>query len=189
MPNGYAVFDGRLLHDDQWDGYPAERTQLVEVLAERGRSGGRSFILSGDVHSSWAFCGPCDESTGEAVAVEMTTPAVSSAAMGRAHYPGLCRLLDREANRLEHVRWADVTERGYGVLELTPAAATARWFFVHPYAADPAGEAEAAAAFRTERRAWPPTFPPLGPPMAAAAPPSLNDRRRPMSAIDPSHHG
>ena len=25
LPNGYAVLDGRVLHDDQWDGYPAER--------------------------------------------------------------------------------------------------------------------------------------------------------------------
>jgi alkaline phosphatase D len=158
LPNGYAVLDGHLLHDDQWDGYPAERSRLVEVLAQRGRSGGRSIVLSGDVHSSWAFRGPCVPSTGEPVAVEMTTPAVSSAAMGRAHYPLLWRVLDRAANRLDHVCWADVTARGYGVLELTRSAATARWWFVHPYATDPAQRAIPAAAFRTERNAWPPAF-------------------------------
>jgi alkaline phosphatase D len=158
LPNGYAILDGRLLHDDQWDGYPAERAQLVSAMARRGRAGGRSVILSGDVHSSWAFTGPCDPHTGEAVAVEMTTPAVSSAAMGRAHYPGMWRVLDREVNRLDHVGWADVTERGYGVLELTPEAATAEWWFVHPYTDDPSGTSVAAAAMRTDRALWPPTF-------------------------------
>jgi alkaline phosphatase D len=158
LPNGYAVLDGRLLHDDQWDGYPVERARLVRALAGRGRAGGRTVVLSGDVHSSWAFAGPCDATTGEPVAVEMTTPAVSSAAMGRAHYPGFWRILDREANRLEHVRWADVTERGYGVLELTRSAATASWWFVHPYADDPAADAVPAATFRCDRSSWPPSF-------------------------------
>jgi alkaline phosphatase D len=175
LPNGYAVLDGRLLHDDQWDGYPAERARLVTALAERGRSGGRAVILSGDVHSSWAFTGPCDPATGAAVAVEMTTPAVSSAAMGRAHYPGLWRVLDREANRLDHVGWADVTERGYGTLELTPTAATAHWWFVHPYATEPAGDAIGAAAFRTEREHWPPRFEPVATGADDPARPGLPD--------------
>ena len=112
LPNGYAILDGRVLHDDQWDGYPAERARLARELRARGERGGRTLILSGDVHSSWAFEGPCDDEHGEAVAVEVTTPAVSSAAMGRAHLPGMWRLLDRAANDLDHVRWAEVTERG-----------------------------------------------------------------------------
>ena len=136
-PNGYAILDGRVLHDDQWDGYPAERARLARELQARGDRGGRTLILSGDVHSSWAFEGPCDADTGEAVAVEVTTPAVSSAAMGRAHLPGMWRLLDRAANDLEHVRWAEVTERGYCTIDLTPDAATATWWFVHPYDDEP----------------------------------------------------
>jgi alkaline phosphatase D len=157
LPNGYSVLDGRVLHDDQWDGYPAERARLAGWLRERGAAGGRAVILSGDVHSSWAFSGPCD-AAGMPVAVEMTTPAVSSAAMGRAHYPGLWRVLDREANRLDHVCWADVTERGYGIVDLSPTSATASWWFVHPYADDPAAQAQHAAAFRTQRADWPPRF-------------------------------
>ena len=81
----------------------------------------------------------------------MTTPAVSSAAMGRAHFPGLWRVLDREANRLDHVCWADVTERGYGTLELTPDVGDRPWWFVHPYADDPSARAAPPAmAFRSE---------------------------------------
>ena len=156
LPNGYAILDGRVLHDDQWDGYPAERARLARELRARGERGGRTLILSGDVHSSWAFDGPCDDRHGEAVAVEVTTPAVSSAAMGRAHLPGMWRLLDRAANGLDHVRWAEVTERGYCTIDLTPDEVTATWWFVHPYDDDPSERAEAAMAFRSELAAWPP---------------------------------
>ena len=76
------------MHDDQWDGYPAERGPLVSWIVERAAAGGRTVLLSGDVHSSWAFTGPPDSANGEPVAVEFTTPAVLLAAMGRAHYPG-----------------------------------------------------------------------------------------------------
>ena len=98
LPNGYAVLDGHLLHDDQWDGYPAERARLVAAMQARGRAGGRSVILSGDVHSSWAFVGPCDAATGQPVAVEMTTPAVSSV-MRSSHVPS-ARVPRKSAVRL-----------------------------------------------------------------------------------------
>ena len=111
LPNGYAILDGRVLHDDQWDGYPAERARLGRGAAGPGRArwsnpdplGRRPLVLG--VRRALRRRG------GEPVAVEVTTPAVSSAAMGRAHLPGMWRLLDRAANDLDHVRWAEVTER------------------------------------------------------------------------------
>jgi phosphodiesterase/alkaline phosphatase D-like protein len=156
LPNGYADLDGQILHDDQWDGYPAERKRLVSWIDERAQAGGRTLLLSGDVHSSWAFEGPCRETS--PVAVELTVPAVSSAAMGRAHYPGMWRLLDRAVRRMDHVRWAEVTERGYVVVDVTPDEARAEWWFVHPYHDDPAASAELAKAFVTRRADWPPRF-------------------------------
>ncbi len=157
LPNGYAVLDGRVLHDDQWDGYPAERARLTGWLRARGEAGGRSLLLSGDVHSSWAFEGPCDDE-GRPVAVEVTTPAVSSAAMGRAHLPGMWRLLDRAANDLAHVTWADVTERGYCTIDVARESVSATWWFVHPYDDDPSSRAVPAAAFSSPRGAWPPRW-------------------------------
>jgi alkaline phosphatase D len=159
LPNGYAIIDDRVLHDDQWDGYPAERARLAAWMSERALANGRTIVLSGDVHSSWAFVGPCDTS-GAPVAVEFTVPAVSSAAMGRAHYPGLWRVLDRAADDMDHVVWADVTERGYALLELTPGAARVEWWFAHPYDQDPAANAVPAAAFVTLRSSWPPQLEP-----------------------------
>ncbi|UDY34167.1 alkaline phosphatase D family protein [Dermatobacter hominis] len=159
LPNGYAVIDGHVMHDDQWDGYPAERDRLTSWLARRGAAGGRALLLSGDVHSSWAFEGP-RTSDGAPVAVEVTTPAVSSEAMGRAHPPAVWRLLDREANRLGHVPYAEVTERGYCTIDLGRDDLVATWWHLDPWADDPTATQEAAATFRSERRDWPPRLDP-----------------------------
>ena len=43
----------------------------------------------------------------------------TSAARQRAGDPGMWRVLDRAANRLDHVCWADVTKRGYCITVLT----------------------------------------------------------------------
>jgi alkaline phosphatase D len=177
LPNGYAILDGRVLHDDQWDGYPAERARLARWLHARGEAGGRTLLLSGDVHSSWAFEGPTVD--GDPVAVEVTTPAVSSAAMGRAHLPGMWRLLDRAANDLAHVCWADVTERGYCVVDIDRSSVRATWWFVHPYDDDPAARAIPAACFRSERSSWPPRWTkadPVEDPTRAGLPEPLPDR-------------
>ena len=133
-------------------------------MSERGNANGRTILLSGDVHSSWAFLGPYDERH-EPVAVEFTAPAVSSAAMGRAHYPGLWRILDRAVDDMDHVIWADVTERGYALLDLTPESATAEWWFAHPYDEDPAANAVSAAGFVTARASWPPQLEPADGPL------------------------
>ncbi|MET0577572.1 MAG: alkaline phosphatase D family protein [Ilumatobacteraceae bacterium] len=172
-PSGYAVLDGRVMHDDQWDGYPAERDWLVRHLQRRAGAGGRTVLLSGDVHSSWAFTGPVDPLAGLPVAVEFTTPAVSSAAMGQARYPGLWRVLDREAHRLDHVVWCDVTNRGYTVVDVTPSAITSHWWFVHPYDEDPSAGAELAAGFRVDRERWPPRLAPTTSPSADPVRPGL----------------
>lgn len=155
LPNGYAASNGCLTRDDQWDGYPAERDRVTGWLHERGQRGGRTVIVSGDVHASWAVEGPCSQE-GEPVAVEFTTPAVSSAAMGRA--PAVGALLDRAVERLPHVRWADVTQRGYCLLDVTPADVTTSWWFADPYDDDPAADVSLGAAFRTAREAWPPAL-------------------------------
>lgn len=155
LPNGYAVIDGEVLHDDQWDGYPAERAQLVVRLAERGAAGGRTVILSGDIHSSWAFEGPRDDG-GHPVAVEMTVPAVASKPMGRGKLPGVWRILDAMVGRLAHVPWVDITRRGYGIVDLTPDRALLEWWFVEPTDADPTDGQWLGAAWQTDRAAWPP---------------------------------
>lgn len=157
LPEGYSVVGDRILRDDQWDGYPSEREKLIGFLADRAKSGARSVLLSGDVHSSWAFEGPRGPD-GTAVAVEVTVPSVSSAPMGRTRWPVLWRLLDAFARRLEHVRWADVVSRGFTVLQIAQHEVRVGWWFVDPYDVTPVPRTDIGAAFRTLRTAWPPRW-------------------------------
>lgn len=190
LPNGYAAVDAMILHDDQWDGYPAERSRLVASMAKRAESGGRSVILSGDIHSSWGFEGPRDV-TNTPVAVELTIPAVSSKPMGRSRLPGAWRLLDASIRRLQNAVWVDVTRRGYGILDLTPDDATMSWWFVEATDADPAACARLGAAFVSRRAAWPPRLEPTDEPPAdpvrLGLPAALPDRPVDLAGMRRSH--
>ncbi len=191
LPNGYGVVDGRLLHDDQWDGYPAEQARVARWMRERGSSGGATVVVSGDIHSSWAFDGPTDPDGGNddgdppPVAVEMTVPATTSIPMARTHPPGLWRVIDRRAGRLPHVRWAELTERGYSILDLTPDRAVAEWWFVDAFSGDPTGSAVCGAAFATGQADRPPrwgpassTADPVRPGLPAPLPPRPTDLKQ-----------
>jgi len=189
LPNGYAVVDGRVLHDDQWDGYPAERDRVARSIRDRGSAGGATLVVSGDIHSSWAFEGPTDPDVDgddpPPVALEVVVPATTSVPMARTHPPGLWRVVDRSARRLPHVRWAELTERGYAIVDLTAERAVAEWWFVDAFGGDPAGTAVAGAAFSTERLARPPrwipsstTPDPVRPGLPAPLPPRPTDLRR-----------
>ena len=191
LPNGYAAMEGKVLHDDQWDGYPAERDLLVSCLAERGRAGGRTVILSGDIHSSWAFEGPRSPD-GDPVAVEITVPAVASKPMGRSRVPGAWRILDAMVRRLEHVPWVDVTERGYGLLEVAPDQVRMEWWFVEATDRDPTAGAQLGKAFTTDREAWPPRLVETEAsvdPARPGLPALLPERPADLAALRRSHRG
>lgn len=170
LPEGYSVVGEQVLRDDQWDGYPAERERLVGLISDRARTGGRTVLLSGDVHSSWAFEGP-DGPEGTPVTVEVTVPSVSSAPLGRTRLPGLWRVLDFTARHMDHVRWADVVSRGFTVLQVVPDEVRVGWWFVDPYDIRDAPETAVQASFRTLLTAWPPRWDEAEPPHG------LNDRR------------
>ena len=153
LPNGYALIDGKLLHDDQWDGYTAERDWLTDRLEARADAGARTVLLSGDVHSCWAMEGP--EGTTGPVAVEAVCPATSSAAMGRANVAGVNRLVDRAARQMSHVPWANVTERGYTICDVDRTRAQLEWWIADPYALDPGADAECIAVKALRHDRWP----------------------------------
>jgi len=199
LPNGYTIVEGKVLHDDQWDGYPAERDRMARWMRERAASGGASLVVSGDVHSSWAFEGPADPDAGSggragegddgvpapAVAVEMTVPSATSVPMARTHPPGLWRIIDRSARRLPHVRWAELTERGYSILDLTPDRAVAEWWFVDAFSGDPTGSAVCGAAFAVGQADRPPRWAatssiadPVRPGLPAPPPPRPTDLKQ-----------
>jgi len=120
---------------DAWDGYRPARDRVIDFLeASRIRN---SVILTGDVHSSWAYdiardpWRGYDPRTGRgALAVEIVTPAISSPGWG-TEQPD--KAPARSAEYLAarpHLKWVDGVHRGYVTIDVTPARMQADWFFV-----------------------------------------------------------
>lgn len=118
---------------DAWDGYQASRERIVDFLAtERVQD---VAILTGDLHSSWAFDVPrsawstYDRATGSgSLAVELLTPAVSSPPLFtdkaiRDRAPLLRALVP-------HLKFLEGDSRGYVLLDLTAKELRSDWYFV-----------------------------------------------------------
>ncbi|SCL23934.1 alkaline phosphatase D [Micromonospora pallida] len=124
--------NGAVLNPDQWDGYNADRNELVDHLrATRTRD---VVFLTGDIHMSWAnevttrstiISGP--------TAVEFVVPSVTSDNLN--DFLGLPpnntlstfgASLIRSTN--PHVRWTELDGHGYGVLEVTPQHCRMDWY-------------------------------------------------------------
>ena len=144
-PSGYAVIGGKAMCTDEWDGYPAERERLVEAIGDRGRG---VVALSGDVHSAWAFEGPCparDGGAGDPVAVEFVAPCVTATPMARQLPPGWRKLLDPLADALPEARWFELEHHGFMVLEVDATQVRNHWYAVD--AEDPHASARHCASW------------------------------------------
>jgi alkaline phosphatase D len=149
---GLAV-GGRFVNPDQWDGYEADRERLVGVLAEVGDT----IVLTGDVHSSWAFelPGPGGEGA-DAVAVELVAPSVTAPSFARivgvdaAPVAGAAQ--DALVSQLPHLRWAELRSHGYVVVGIGPDAAQAEWWHLDDVDV-PLPEEVRAASWRVARGA------------------------------------
>ena len=121
---------------DNWEGYRAARDRVFDAVADIGVT--NLVVLTGDVHSSWAYDlvkdpykgDGYDPATGRgAVGVEIVTPAVTSPnGFGEGDV-----LRDRKALVLKgrpHLRWVDA-DRGYVVLDIAADRLQADWWTVH----------------------------------------------------------
>ncbi|MEM6586499.1 MAG: alkaline phosphatase D family protein [Pseudomonadota bacterium] len=110
---------------DAWDGYPAARDRLFAASLEADAN---LVVLAGDTHNAWNFDLAHE---GEKVGVEFGTSSVSSP--GLESYLGMVPpqvLAGALVAENEELLWADTSQRGYMVLELTPSAATSEWRFL-----------------------------------------------------------
>jgi len=122
-----------VLLPDSWDGYQAERNRLLDFF-QRERVGNVA-ILSGDMHSSWAFDVPKNpwsgyqSRTGDgSLAVEMIVPAISSPSFfDPAKVEDLTAAL---RIGLPHLKFLDGLDRGYVLLDITHARLKADWYLV-----------------------------------------------------------
>lgn len=128
LPDGYTLRDGVALCTDQWDGYRAERDRLVALLDERG---GGTVVLSADIHSSWVFDGPFNAAL-EPVAGELTGTSISSTTMGGNLGRAGAALAERIADGMEHVRWVDLDEYGFVLVDVTTSSVEGSFWAVDP---------------------------------------------------------
>jgi alkaline phosphatase D len=140
------------LQPDSWDGYPVARDRIVELVAsERVRD---LAILSGDVHSSWAFDVPpnpwdgYDRAGTGSVAVELVTPAVSSPPLFSS--PELRDRATLLRALLPHLKFLEGESRGYVLLDVTRQQLRGEWYFV-PTVLERSTAETRAAAFVCER--------------------------------------
>ena len=109
----------------QWDGYPAERDRLYEMLRRAGWPSNVA-VLSGDLHSSWAAELP--------VGGEFVSPSVTSDSFARTVLPGvpgastLARRWFLSQNR--HLRMADLDRHGYVAVDVTEERIQGDWWHV-----------------------------------------------------------
>ena len=110
---------------DAWDGYPAARERLFEASLAADAN---LISLAGDTHNAWGF----DLSlAGEKVGVEFATHSVSSP--GLESYLGAIPPQNLARAVVSHnapLKYADTSQRGYMVVELTPNTASAEFRFM-----------------------------------------------------------
>jgi alkaline phosphatase D len=131
---------------DLWDGYPAERSELVEFIAAEEID--NLVILTGDIHCSFAYevADPAfgnvnyNPATGEgAVAVEFVTPSLSAANFDEEigeFFTGLVEdVINKpypptDINYNPHMKFADLDRHGYLVLSVNPQQVQADYYYL-----------------------------------------------------------
>jgi alkaline phosphatase D len=118
---------------DAWDGYRVSRSRVFDMV-ERHQVP-NLVVLTGDVHSSWAFDLPrgvsdaYDPRTGRAsLGVEIVCPAVSSPTPFQGA-DGEARLAALPTQR-PHLRFLDGRSRGYVVIDVTRDRLQADWWLL-----------------------------------------------------------
>ncbi|MBI1287717.1 MAG: T9SS type A sorting domain-containing protein [Flavobacteriales bacterium] len=114
------------INNDQWDGYPAERDSLFNFIATNNID--NTVVLTGDIHTSWANDLPgdnYDSNTGSgSVGVEYVVTSVTSSSFPIPVGQNLIMSVN------PHIKYADLTQKGYLILDLTDTIAQSDWYFV-----------------------------------------------------------
>jgi alkaline phosphatase D len=129
---------------DDWDGYPANRSRILQHLHDSKTS--NPVIFGGDLHSFWAndLKLDFDNPTSPVVATEFLGTSIS------AHGPPYEKFV-RYLPDNPHVRFFDSRVRGYASAEITPKAMTTRFQTVSD-ATDPNATISTLRSFTVEDR-------------------------------------
>jgi alkaline phosphatase D len=110
---------------DSWDGYPEARRRLLRSALDADAS---LVVLSGDSHNAWAFDLDLD---GDRAGIELAGTSVTSPG-NEVDFPGAPpdEAVRVTLARNRQLKWANLHQRGYATLHLTPERATAEWLFM-----------------------------------------------------------
>jgi alkaline phosphatase D len=115
---------GSLLNNDQWDGYPAARTRLLDQIRAAGADT-NAVVITGDIHAS-GVGDLIDEAPGaQPVGTELVGTSISS-----SFTPELADIAEQLIRALPHVRWANTRQRGYVACDVTSSQLVARYRMV-----------------------------------------------------------
>lgn len=113
---------------DAWDGYPYERSQISQFLEKNKIQ--NVIITAGDTHSSWAFEVPSDDKK-STIAVEFGTPSITSSNSDeRTPTEKVIQAEKVITAKNPHLKYADLRNHGYLILNLSKAEAVAEWYYV-----------------------------------------------------------
>jgi alkaline phosphatase D len=130
---GFLVVDGEAVNPDQWDGYPQARDQAVAAIGTQGGV----VVISGDVHSSWAWEGPARVGEDPAM-VELVSPSITSEPLAD-RLPVPATLVESGLRSFDDdLSYVELSSHGYLLVELDANRVRGEWWYVDP--ADPASQ-------------------------------------------------
>lgn len=121
---------GVAVNEDQWDGYPVERKNLFDTILSNNIED--VVVITGDIHTAWANDLPHPDqtynpSTGAgSVGVEFVVSSVTTENAGALGALGEGIVLGANP----HIKFVDLSERGYLILDLTKTKTQSDWYFV-----------------------------------------------------------
>ena len=124
---------------DSWDGYPANREQLLQTVKSLNK---KLVVLSGDSHNGWFT--KLTTLAGEKVGVEFAGSSVSSSGFESAGLGGLGTSLDGSAlvpqlgnaaigaglGLIDDLNYSDTIKRGYLLMTVTASAVKGEYVYV-----------------------------------------------------------
>ncbi|MBB86321.1 alkaline phosphatase D family protein [Abyssibacter sp.] len=147
------------LNADQWDGYPAARDRVFNMIEANGLDD--VIVLTGDIHSSWGMelyrdpgdlltlldnivGDPVDLGLIKGLGVEFVTPSVTSSGFPAGTTP----LLQAAFNLVDpHIKYFEGEQHGYVLLDMTHERTQGEWWYVDSITDPASGEYYATGLF------------------------------------------
>jgi alkaline phosphatase D len=109
---------------DRWDGYPAARSRLLRAAQQADAD---LVMLSGDSHNAWAYSLAED---GQPAGIEFAGQSVTSNGIEAELGADPKAVAGAFVAANPEMVWADTSQRGYMMINMTPQRVTGEWLFM-----------------------------------------------------------